>query len=321
MSETEKNFNQYKGPKIEEIESALNQLDEHNTKHTGLGGALKRVLESVFEHDQQKDISEDNSDELLEYSINTGIEEDDGTGELSEEITRYNISPILKKIGLDLYDAEKLSATNSSGNGGLPAKQGLYIDEIEPFVDFINSNQDAIAESASVSKMIKDIYGSMLKDIERTKGDYRVGIVKDLADIQQSIKSIHFKDSVPNLELGEAYINWGVKPEFDDYLLSRKLGLTNGEGFDAHNWHTDCPEGELEEKWGSLLEHYKKVSRTNGDDNELTILMKMELKEALENLNKWVDNPPESYKDQEAYMKNIQESLKKVNSLAKEARI
>lgn len=320
MSEAE-NYNKYIGPKIEEIESALSQLNEHNTNHTGFGRALRRIVESVLGSDQQKDNYEDNPDDLLDYDISTGVENDDGTGQISEEITKYNISPVLKTIGLDFYDKEKLSAINSSGDGGLPAKQGLYISELEPFLDFVRSNTDAIADSASVSKMIKDIYGSMLKDIERTKGDYRESLVKDLADIQQTIKSINFKDIRPNLELGEAYINWGVKPEFDDYLLSRELGLTNGEGFDAHNWHVDSPKGTLEERWGSLLEHYKKVSSTYGEDNELTILMKMELKEALDELNKWVDNPPESYEKMEDYMKNIKESLKKVNSLAKEARI
>ena len=161
----------------------------------------------------------------------------------------------------------------------------------------------------------------MLKDIERTSGGYREALIKDLADIHQEVANIKFKKSGPNLELGEAYINWGMKPEFEDYLQSRKLGLTRGESFDAHNWHTDSPNGALEDRWGSLLDHFNKVSRTYGDDNELTILMKMELKEALKNLNSWVENPPEDYKKNEAYMDSIRQSLKIVNDKARKSHL
>ena len=317
----EKNYNSGEFPRIEEIESALGQLNEHNSKHTGLGGALKRVLESVFDNDNEDVNKDSNSDELHDYSLNLESHNADDEAEFSEEITKYNISPVLKMIGLDLYNHERLVESNSSDGGGLPYKQGLYVSDIKPFVDFMNNNLNLIPESKSVSKMIKDLYDSILRDIETTKGDYREGLIKDLADIHQVVKSINYNNNRPRLELGESYINWGKKPEFEDYLLSRKLGLTGGEGFDAHKWHTDSPSSNLEIKWNSLLEHFTKVSRTYGDNNELTMLMKMELREALGNLNKWVENPPENYKKNEEYMESIRKSLQIVNANAKKSHL
>lgn len=317
MSEIEKNYNGDEFPRIEEIESALGQLDEYNSRHTGIGGALKRVLGSVFDRDQEDSGAGSNTDEPIDYDIDLDSLKDDGEAKLSEEITRYNISPVLKMIGLDLYDQEKPSTNSTSDRVGLPSKQGLYVSDIEPFVTFISSNNESISSSESISKMIKNIYQSMLKDIESTTGDYRDALIKDLADIQQAVANIKYKNDGPNIELGEAFINWGMKPEFEDYLKSRRLGLSGGYGFGAHNWHADIPRGKLEEKWGSLLDHYRKVSRTYGDNNELTLLMKMEIKEELENLNSWVENPPENYKNNEDYMEGVRQSLKIINANAK----
>ena len=49
--------------------------------------------------------------------------------------------------------------------------------------------------------------------------------------------------------------------------------------------------------------------------------MKMELREALGNLNKWVENPPENYKKNEEYMESIRKSLQIVNANAKKSHL
>lgn len=315
MSSLEKYNNPEDLPSIEEIESALQEIKDYNSRHTGMGGALRRIINLM----EGEVIEENNTDpqdapsKEQDFSFDT----DNAEAEISKDLTIYNVLPIFKRIGLAFYDGEKLEGAGDGKESlSVPSRQDLYIDEFEPFQRFIEVRDKEIAKSESVSKMVVEVYQSLIKDIELAKGDYRDALVDDLSRLNPIIKKMAFKSADPDLEHGEALINWGKSPEFDDYITARKLGLTHGKGFDAHSWHKDSPASSLERRWVSLLDHYGAVSRKYGDDNNLTILMKMEIKDALSSMYQWVENPPSSLP--EDYIANINEALKAIKTKAKE---
>lgn len=296
MSDRERSYDREEHPSIQEIEAALREIKEHNSKHTGMGGALRRILNSM-ETGVSNDYNNAESDQesLLENNFNFDSDDDNAEAELSEELTTYNVLPVFQKIGLALYDGERLErAGDSVALTSSPSRQHLFVDEFEPFQEFLEHNIHQISESKPVSDMVLNIYKSYLKDIEMAKDDYRDALVDDLSKLIPLIKEIPFKTNGLDLELGEAYVNWGRSEEFDDYLRSRKLGLTHGKGFGAHNWHEDSTGSALELRWESLLNHYVSVLTKYGDQNNLTMLMKMEIQEALNSLYEWVEKPPAS---------------------------
>jgi len=305
-------------PSIQEIEAALSEIKAHNSKHTGMGGAIRRIINSMGNDVLSDDDSaEAGQDYLSENSFNLESDNDSAEAELSEELTSFNVLPVFRRIGLALYDGERLERTGDSvAITSSPPRQDLFVDEFEPFQEFLEHNIHEISESESVSGMVFNIYESILKDIEMAKDDYRDALLDDLSKIIPIIKKIPFKTKRQNLELGEAYINWGKTPEFDDYLEARKLGLTNGKSFDAHTWHKDSSGSSLELRWESLLNHYVGVLAKYGDQNNLSMLMKMEIQEALSSLYEWVEKPPSTLPP--GYIDGIRVALNAIKAKAKD---
>lgn len=318
MIDREKSHDRERFPSIQEIEAALSEIKEHNSKHTGMGGAISRIINSM-ESDVLSDNgnAEANQEFVVGNSFNFEPDNGNAEAELSEELTTYNVLPVFQKIGLAIYGGEKLErAASPKISTSAPSRQDLYVDEFQPFQEFLERNAKEISESESVSGMILDIYKSYLKDIDMAKGDYRDALVDDLSKLISIIKKIPFKTKGPDLELGEAYVNWGKTLEFDDYLKARKLGLTNGKSFDAHSWHKDSSASTLELRWESLLNHYSDVLKKYDNQNNLTILMRMEIKDALSSMSEWVEKPPSNIPSE--YIVSIRIALDAIKAKAKD---
>lgn len=318
MSDKEKSYNLERSPSIQEIEAAIREIKEHNSKHTGIGGAVRRIINSM-ENDVLSDSDNSESDQefVVENSLNPEFDNGNAEAELSEELTTYNVLPVFRRIGLAFYEGEKMERVadpNISTNA--PSRQDLFVDEFQPFQEFLEHNTREIPNSELVSGMVVDIYKSYLKDIDMVTSDYRNALVDDLTKLTPFIKKISFKSEGPDLELGEAYVNWGKTLEFDDYLKSRKLGLTNGKSFDAHSWHKDSTASTLKLRWESLLNHYSDVLKKYDDQNSLVVLMKMEIRDALSSLYNWVEIPPSNIPSE--YVAGIREATEKIKEKAED---
>lgn len=314
------NFKGDNYPLAEELESALSELHEHNSKHTGIGGVFRKIIGSLGGSEQKAtgtDTNEEN--DLIDSGIDFSVVDNDLEGELSEDLTVFNVLPIFSKIGLGLQDGENISNTSDKNNDKRGhAKQVLKIVDVNLFRTYIDRHADLISNSESISNMIRKIYDDILRDIENTEGQYRDKSIEKLIGINPVLKNINFRGIKPDLELGEAFINWSKKLEFDDYLLSRKMGLTGGKNFDAFKWHTDSPKDKLILKWESLLSYYSGLLKKYGHENDLTKLVTMEIKDALSAFNVWINNPPKSTPkeyllDSKSAYESIAEKIKKLH--------
>ena len=94
-------------PSLDEIEVAYQELNEHNSRHTGLGAAVRRVIQNSFNSSPLEDNEIDGLGEFESDKIDTSSEQADAEADLSLSITAFSWDPLFESIGLARYGAER----------------------------------------------------------------------------------------------------------------------------------------------------------------------------------------------------------------------
>jgi hypothetical protein len=324
------NFEPHEVP-LARVEGAYLELMEHNDRHTGMGVAMGGLLGALIRTEKDDGaIGENEEPHIIDMHTEEFPETtdyDNGTsltikqqGEMSKDITAFTVDPVFEEIGLSRMDGSSVAI--GTGEAFTSATQTLMISNPSLFVTFLDRAKTDFENHPALKELAADVYGRLIGLINSTVGENiteeeatiaRETLVDMLERVQPTYRDIDFVGQGVNLSLGEAYVNWGRKEEFPDFVKARELGLRETNTYSAAEWHLDSPEEGYSDRWGKLLEHYRGVMEKYGEDNDLSMLMKLELNDALFTASDWLKNP--TYVN-ESYVNAIRRSFEKVQKNA-----
>lgn len=300
---------------LSQVEGAYLELKEHNSRHTGLGVGMANLLAAfILEHDEDSpDTANEINDDYgvidarspnLQDSIGVRI----GEGNISQSLLAMTTDPVFDAVGLKRIDSENWMYGGGSFSN---AEQRLLVVNPNKLADLLGRIKGNVAEHPGLKGMVEEIYKGLLNDIYRLATADLDKIKMGAEEIEYLLKervhalgilqkeylpmSVDGEVNIP-LDMGVAFINWGNRPEFADFLKSRDFGLREKGTFSASEWHLDASGEYYTTEWGKLLNHYQNVCKKYGADNNLAVLMRVELEDTLGSELVFPDGYSDSYK-------------------------
>lgn len=319
---TNPNFEPTEVP-LAQVEGAYLELEAHNREHTGMGKAMAGFLLGLIHEPGGLVENEDGIVEPNLHIIDTTQVKKDLTdvdkGEMSEDLLGFTTDPVFEAMGL------KRVAAGTVNVGDTPiqsAGQDLVIVQPTRYVDLLERAKGNLEEHPGLKRLIENTYIKTLGVIEQTarpsievsdevRAEGQKVFVDILERIQPAVTELAASDNLNvDLGLGTAYLNWGNRPEFSDFLLARQNGLREGNTFSASEWHLDASAEFYNSKWEAVLSHYDKVVAKWGADSDLALLMRGQMTDAIETAEKWLHDG--GHKGNNVYTNNLRQPIQNV---------
>lgn len=292
---------------LERVEGAYLELQSHNDEHTGLGRAMGGLLSALIREEgelggedyRSVDLTEGraiNSDSVSfeERTEPTHLEK----GELSKDLLHFTVDPVFEACGLSRLGKD---AVFTSGFQVTSERQGVAIVHPTKFLELLQRSSGQLERYPGLSRLYGEAYQTAIfaiTNLSKSSEGISDTLRQRALEVQLDILSRIYPEYVKlvgngeiegiNLEIGQAYINWGEKPEFEDFIKARELGIREKNTFSASEWHLDSSREYYQDKWTDLLGHYDKVIQKWGEDSDLAVLVRAEMQDAIDDAKVWL---------------------------------
>jgi hypothetical protein len=265
-------------PSLAQVEQAFMEVGEYNRQHTGFGSVFKRILNAVVK-------VEGEHNEVVDHL---------GEAEIAKDIVHMTMQPALEGAGLHLID----SGTIVFGAMSKPAtgsEQEVSVKDPVQYLGFLetvsgNDLEDKPALRDGVVSVWNSIVNATVKaaasDDAETQEFSKNGV--DLVNrLLPEYQRLAYEGVGVNLENAVKLSNWSERPEFNDYFKAEALMREKGY-FSIEQWHTDSPPESFTKKWDAVLDQYEKVVGAYGQDNDVAIIMRGRIMDAIEEGGTWL---------------------------------